>query len=575
MTPARRLSALLLPVCLALAAGCTTTAPSRPGTARALPAELEGLRVAEREAAGDDRLYRVLVAEFAGQRGKLDLALDNYMELAEQLEDPRFAERAARIAVFARDDERALQAARRWSELDPASGDARQILAAMLVRSGDVEGALEQLDWLLNSAAGGNGQRMRMIASFLSREQDKDTVLAIMERLVERHSGDVEALFAYALLAIRTERVEKANEIMAQLVDAAPQNVGVSLGYLSMLQKNGELKTATKWLEQVLERSPEHFELRLVYARLLADAKRYGDAREQFARLAELRPDNSDVQYALGLLYLQGDRLDEAAEQFRKLAEQGSRANEAAYYLGQIAESRQRDDEALEWYEQVYGGDSYFDAQVRIALVRGRRGDIESAREKLHSIVPGDDEQARRLVRVEGEMLAERNLLDEALAVYDAALVDEPDVDLLYTRAMLAERMDRLDLLERDLRAILDIEPDNSQALNALGYTLADRTDCFAEALELIERALALSPDDFYILDSMGWVLYRLGRLEEAADYLRRAREKRDDPEVAAHLAEVLWVLGEKEQARSIWEAALEITPDDETLLETIRRLAP
>jgi len=573
-TPLRSLRLLLL-AAVAVLAACEATAPTRPEAARVLPAELDGLRVSTRPAAGDERLYKVLVAEIAGQRGEIEVALENYMDLAAELDDPRFAERAARIAVFARDNEVAMAAARRWSELAPESTEARQILAAMLVRSGDVEGALEQLDRLLDAEAGAGGQRMRMIANFLSREQDKDTVLEIMSRLVEHREGDLDARFAHALLAIRTERLEKAREIMAQLTEQAPRNVAVSMAYLGLLQKQGELQEATRWLESVLEHNPDSFELRLVYARLLADAQRYDAARTQFARLAEERPEHTDVRYALGLLYLQANQIDKAERQFERLVSRGERANEAAYYLGQIAESRKQHEEALEWYGQVFGGDNYFDAQVRIAIVHGRRGDLERAREQLHAIEPSNEEQADRLVRVEGEMLAEHEMYEEAMAVYDEALADGPDVDLLYTRAMLAERMDRLDILERDLRAILEIEPDNSQALNALGYTLADRTERYEEAHELIERALELSPNDFYILDSMGWVLYRLGRLEEAVKYLRKARELRDDPEVAAHLAEVLWVMGEKEQARSIWEAALQSTPDDETLLETIRRLEP
>lgn len=565
---------LLLPAVLLGLAACNASNPPRPGTARALPAELDGLRVETREAAGDENLYRILVAEFAGQRGKIDIALENYMALAERLDDPQFAERAARIAVFARNNEAALQAARRWNELDPDSAEARQILAAMLVRTGDIEAALAQLDWLLDSRPGDAGQRMRMIANFLSREQDKDAVLEIMGRLVERREGDLEARLAYALLAIRTERTDIANDIMAQLVDVAPDNIPVSMAYMGMLQKLGELQTATAWLEQVLAGRPDSFELRLVYARLLADARRYEDARIEFEKLAEARPDNTDVQYALGLLYLQGNRIDQAAERFTRLAGQGERANEAAYYLGQIAEARKDDARALHWYEQVYGGDNYFDARLRVAVVLSRK-DIGLAREHLHGIGTSTEEQRQRLVRVEGEMLADQHMYEEAMAVYDKALASGPDIDLLYTRAMLAERMDRLDILERDLRAILEIEPDNSQALNALGYTLADRTDRYLEAYEFIERALALSPEDFYILDSMGWVLYRLGRLEEAVSYLRQARALRDDPEVAAHLAEVLWVMGEKDQARDVWEAALQSTPDDKTLLETIKRLAP
>ena len=476
--------------------------------------------------------------------------------------------------MFARDDAAALTASRRWRELDPGSIDARQILAAMLIRDGQVDAALDELDWLLDASGNEESQRMRMLANFLSREQDKDAVLDIMARLVERRNGDPRALFAHALLAVRMERLGVANEVMARLAGEADDNIGLSMAYLSLLQKQGKQKLALNWLEQVLESNPDNFDLRLVYARLLADSQRYEQARAQFERLAKAQPENTDVSFALGLLYLQASLIDSAEAQFLGLAKSADRANEAAYYLGQIAESRKQSKSALRWYRQVYSGDNRFDAQLRIAVVLSRE-EIDKARAQLRTIEPVTSEERGRLVRVEGEMLAEHELFEDAMAVYDKALETGPDVDLLYTRAMLAERMDRLDLLERDLRAILELEPDNSQALNALGYTLADRTERYVEAYEFIERALALSPQDFYILDSMGWVLYRLGRMEESVEYLRKARALRDDPEVAAHLAEVLWVMGEKDQARSIWEAALKNVPDDETLLETIKRLEP
>jgi len=274
------------------------------------------------------------------------------------------------------------------------------------------------------------------------------------------------------------------------------------------------------------------------------------------------------VQYALGLLELQLGHSAKAKPHFQTLVQLGEHVDEGRFYLGQISEAHKDDAQARKWYSEVKEGELRFEAQLRIALMLARRGKLKEAQDYLHDVETDSDEQRIRLIRAEGEILADAGQHQAAMDVYDRALKDRYDSELLYTRAMLAEKMNRLDILERDLRQILENEPDNSQALNALGYTLADRTNRYEEAHKLIQRALELSPNDFYILDSMGWVLYRLGRLDEAIAYLKRARDLRDDPEVAAHLAEVLWVKGEKQAARDVLESALKTAPDDKKLLK-------
>ena len=253
-----------------------------------------------------------------------------------------------------------------------------------------------------------------------------------------------------------------------------------------------------------------------------------------------------------------------------------TREDEAHFYLAQIAESREQHEEAIEHYRAIENGANYFTAQLRLAIVMSSSGAIDEALKFLSNVVVEDEEQGFHLVRARGEMLTEHDRLDEAMQTYDAALADGAyNTELVYTRAMLAEKMGRIDVLESNLRRIIEEEPDNAQALNALGYTLADRTERYDEALELITQALELGPDDFYILDSMGWVLYRLGRLEEAVEFLEKAREIRGDPEVAAHLGEVLWVMGDREAARDVWDSALKDTPNDKKLLDVIERLTP
>ena len=524
----------------------------------------------------NDPYYRLLMAEFAGQRGHLDVAVQNYAELARTLRDPGLAERATRIAVFARDDEAALAAARTWVELEPKAMDARQILAAMYIRHGNADAALEHLEYVIAHDTGRPGSRLHMVANLLGHEDDRQTSLAVMEKLVARHGEDSDALLAYALLAIRAEQLDKARDAMNRIVKHTELSSNVAMAYLAILQKQGKLPQAIAWLDSALATNPKQFGLRLIYARLLADANRYEEARLQFRMLASEAPDNSDVVFALGLLNLQADRVDDAAKNFTHLIKLDTRLDEAHFYLGQIAEAQKDPDTALKQYARVQGGSNYFGAQMRTALVKAVKGQTDDAIAFLDKLTPEDDEQRFSVARAKGEILTAKNRYADAMQVYDAALAKgDFHSDLLYTRAMLAERMGRVDVLEKDLRTILAREPDNAQALNALGYTLADSTKRYDEALTLISRALALSPKDFYVLDSMGWVLYRLGRFDEALGYLHKARAMRNDPEVAAHLGEVLWVKGDRDAARKTWDAALRDKPNDEKLLEVIKRLKP
>ncbi len=524
----------------------------------------------------NDPLYRLLMAEFAGQRGHLDVAVKNYVALAQEMHDAGLAQRATRIAVFARDDAAALTAAKVWVELEPDDMDARQILAAMYVRDGNAADALKHLEYVLAHDEGAAGSRLRMIASLLGREEDRATALDVMTTLVEKAGDDTDALQAYALLAIRAEELDRARNAMSRIAQKGELSSNIAMAYLAVLQKQDKLSEALSWLEDMLAKNPKQFGLRLIYARLLADENRYEEARLQFTLLAKDEPDNTDIIFALGLLNLQANRADDAVVNFQQLIKLDTRVDEAHFYLGQVEEARKKPDAAIKHYRAVEGGSNYFAAQLRTALVMSGQGKIAEASRFLDDVTLERDEQVFELARAKGEILTEHGHLTEAMATYDKALAgDVYHSDLLYTRAMLAEKMGRIEVLEHDLRKIIEREPENAQALNALGYTLADRTERYDEALGLIQKALTLSPKDFYILDSMGWALYRVGRLDEAADYLRRARELRNDPEVAAHLGEVLWVKGDRDAAREVWNTALKDTPNDQRLLDVIKRLTP
>ena len=524
-----------------------------------------------------DLLYKILVAEFAGQRGRLDIALENYMELARTTRDPKIVERATRIAVYARNNKAATEAAKLWVQLDPLNPDPHQVLAVMALRNGELEQALDHLETILDYSHGELDQKLWMIANLLSSEKDQDLIMTVMNRLMEKRQDQPEALYAFAHVAARMGKLDKARELLQRTLELEPDNDNAIMSYIAVLQRQDRVDEAVAWLEKTLKSGKSNdFNLRLIYARLLTDEKRYGDARRQFEILVVQAPNNTDVLYALGLLYLQDNRLDDAETYFKRLAKHNENANEANYYLGRIAEERNHLKQAGIYYQAVQGGESYFDAQVRLGLIIARQGYIEEARKHLRSVHTRGLKEANILVQAEAEMLIDQKRYQDAMDVYNKALEKRGyDSELLYSRAMLAEKMDRLDLLERDLRRIIAKEPNHAQALNALGYTLADRTDRYDEAYKLIKRALEISPDDYYVLDSMGWVLYRQGKLDEAQKYLQHALDLRKDPEIAAHLGEVLWVKGDRKAARDVWNTALQETPKDRKLLDVIKRFNP
>jgi len=525
----------------------------------------------------EDILYKLLLGEIAGQRGHLKISLENYLELARQTRDPKIVERATQIAVFARDEEAATESATLWVELDSHNPDAHQVLAAMALRRGDVDATLDHLQQILDYSLGDLNRKLWLIASMLGREQDKPLVMEVMERLFEDRSEDPQAVFAFANIAARMGETGRALELLELALKLDPQNEGVAISYVTLLQRLDRAEDALGWLEKHLpERTADDFGLRLAYARLLTDVQRFEEARRQFEMLAVSAPNNTDVLYALGLLYLQANRLDDAEIYFKQLVDHSDRFYNAKYYLGRIAEERKEYSIASTWYSTVTGDENYFDAQVRLVMLKAREGTIDSALEDLRAIQAASPQQKTMLIQAEADLLSTADRYEEALAVYDTALADGAyNPDLLYARAMTAEKLGRVDLLEKDLREIIERDPNNVQALNALGYTLADRTRRYEEAYDLIKQALSLSPEDFFIIDSMGWVLYRLGRHEEALKHLQQALKLRGDPEIAAHLYEVLWVMGKQVEANEVWETAKRSNPDSNLLNHVKERLNP
>jgi tetratricopeptide (TPR) repeat protein len=583
MTPNR---ILVLSLCATLAACAQqqpreeTGAPGAEG-AQALPRVVTAKPEVRKSPLPDvelseELLYKIMLAEIAVQRGQPHVAVPAYLELARDTRDPRIAQRATEVAWNARFQSAALEAATIWLQVDPKSTRARQIIAALLVNQANLSEAQPHLEKWLAADRENVGQSFLQLNALLARHKNKPGVLELMRGLAEQYPDVPEARLAVAQAAWNAKDEPLALKEARAALALRPDWEIAALFVAQVLQRRSD-EEAIQYLGGYLEGYPNSRDVRLNYARLLVNVKRYAEARRQFEVLVREYPQNAEVSMAVALLAVQAKDYDAAEAQLKRVLELDYKDPDAArIYLGQVNEERERFDEALKWYSSVNPGGQYINAQGRYAGVLAKQGRLADARQHLQQVTARSNVERVQLTQAEAQLLREANAYQEAFDVLGQALEKMPNTpDLLYDYAMAAEKVDRIDVVEANLRKLIKIRPDHAHAYNALGYTLADRNQRVEEAHDLIQAALKLSPDDPFILDSMGWVLYRMGRSEEGLVYLQRAYKERPDAEIAAHLGEVLWVLGRREEARRIWGGALKDHPKNEALQKTVKRFEP
>lgn len=519
-----------------------------------------------------DTLYNLLAAEVAGYRTEFDFALEKYVAVAEETRDPQVAARATRLALYLKDNEQALRTALVWAEEDPRDADAHRAAVDLLLKQDRMEEAITHL-WAIKELGG--MARFDLFAyrsANLSPEQ-RESVLAAISRMLEQHPTDEQLKFARAILLEQTGRYEESLVLADELL-LESQDVSLVILKASLLSNLGRIDEAVSVLEAGVEASGGSRRLRLILARMLFEAGDLEAARMQYGQVLEQSPNDGDVLFALALIALDQGQDAEAKRYFERMVRWNRRPGEAHYYLGGIAEREGDSVAALREYRQAGDGYEFIPAQARIGAILVNEGRLPEAREHFDRLRAQRPSRKQQLILLEAQLLAERGMQEEVFDFLDAAVDEDPEnIELLYFRAMTGQRFDRLDILEADLRRVIDIDPENADALNALGYTLTDQTDRHEEALVLIEKALSIKPDEAAFIDSMGWVQYRLNNYEEALVHLRRALELFQNDEVAAHLGEVLWVTGEEEEAVRVWQEALELAPDSEILKDVILRL--
>lgn len=521
-----------------------------------------------------DGFYDLLVAEFALHRGEYELALNNYLQQAHTIKDVGVTARASRLAQFVRADRAALDAAQLWVEQDPDDIEAQFTLATQLAKA---QRPLEAVPHMVKVLDSGSNANFAVIAAAALQQSEgtQNTLLAQFDELLATHKDSVELMTGKALLLQERGQKEEALALVRKVLDIAPDTTHAIIIEAKLLEDMGRQGEALVRLQQMVEQNPYNRRLRLQYARLLIKPD-MNKAREQFAILVEQSPGDADMLLSLALVTKETGALDDAENYFQQLLALGQRVQEANFYLGQIAEERGDVDGALRYYEQIPPSPDFFPALGRIVQLQMANHQISGVRRHLRELRDRYPQHAVRLYLVEAEVLMEAedyqagsDLLTEALKKFP----QQPN--LLYSRSSFSEKRRDMALLEKDLRAILAMDPDSVIALNALGYTLANLTDRYDEAYELIKRALDQKPDDPAIQDSMGWVLYRLGKLSEARAWLEKSYAVFPDPEVAAHLGEVLWQAGSEQRAREVWQKALAEDPDNEHVRAALKRFAP
>ncbi len=572
-----RLTASSLILMAALSA-CATGAPSQQASPTPLTPAPQATPAADaaypRLPLSNEILFGVLASEIAAQRGGASAAAPTLLGLARSTRDPRLARRAAEFALTANQLDLAITALKLWRELDPNTDHAEFQLTATLLRAGRLAEATPGVQAQLAARPAEAAQVFLHLTTLLPRQADKAAAYRMMQTLLLPFPSVPEGHFALMVTAHEAGDSAMVQSELDTLATLAPTWDLPVAWYVDRVRQASP-EQALELLQRELARRPQAgLELQLSQPRLLVMLKRYDAARDAFQRLRAKYPKQAEAAYAVGVLSYELKDYDEAERALRTALEQGYRdADFIRFTLGQMAEERQQTADAMRWYEAVTAGQQLVPAQSRLAALEANSGQLDAGLIRLARLADMQGAERSALVLAQAQLARNANRPERAIQILDEALARTPAVaEWRYERALLLDDQQRVADAEKDLRAYLKLKPHSAQGLNALGYILANRTTRIREARALVSRALKLDPDNPMILDSMGWVEYRSGKLEAALRYLQRAHHLLPDPEVAAHLGEVLWKIGREAEARALWTRTLEASPDNEIVRQTQQR---
>ncbi len=519
-------------------------------------------------------MYYILTAEVAGQRGQMGIAVDLYSKAADLVDSTTLAGRSAQVATYTRDKNRIEKALKRWLEVEPDNADVYIMKAPIAMLNKHFDEALEASNKALSLQPEHAAEYLATMADSLRELAEAKQGLGFIQSLDAYQQNNPEAFYASARLAMLYKRYEDALVEVNKVLSVEPNRQDAILIKAEALQRVGKGNESTALLKKTIAKGNADEELKFAYAKSLGENGETAQAQAMFEELHQLAPENNEYIFALGLIALEVEQGEAAKKYFNTLIQNGDPGKQAAYFMGLAEQLNKNIDQALVWFASVPPESGRYDsAQTNYIAILGEQGEIDKARNHLKLLRKEQPKRAVDFYLYEAAFLREHDLNQQAFELYNEAIIQHPDnMELLYARAMVAEPLNRLSVLEEDLRFILDKDPDNAQALNALGYTLADRTNRYDEALVLIQKAVDLSPKDPYFLDSLGWVYYRLGDLEKAEHYLREAIVMQEDVEFMAHLGEVLWEQNRQKEAKKIWSEAKKIAADNKNLVDTMSR---
>jgi tetratricopeptide (TPR) repeat protein len=554
--------------------GCAVS-PEKEPDVEGLQTKPEGLesRVNRNTVIDEEVLYLLMAAELAGQRNQYHLAMDAYLQAAKRVDDPRIAERAVKIGLFLKDEQRTREALTVWLAKDGKNLAARKFAVLLAIKNSDKKAAVENLNAMLADDPAGFEVAVLEMTKLLEKEGRTQFTYNVLEELAIEHPAQASVFFLQAVLASVLQNNELAQQKVNQALLIQPDWNKAVILQAQLAGRSGDLAKARASLEKALKAAPEDRMLRKMLLEVLVNDRDYDDAIKLCQSVLEDKPDDAETLFTLALIHMQQGQVDKAENVLEKLLNNPEWEGQASFYLGKIELEKQHPDKALVWFDRVGDGNYAFDADmaaVSLLMNQKRFDEIEARIKRMDDKYP---EQHLRILMVRAELYNQLGNYQEAFDVLTLALKDMPDNrEVLYARALVAERLDKLDVLEADLQKILDKKPDDVGALNALGYTLTDRTQRYDEAAKYLERALSLQPDEAVVIDSYGWLQFKLGKPERALEFLRRAYEKQQENEIAAHIAEVLWSLGEKKEAKELFDSVYKKSPDDEYLLEFKKR---
>ena len=537
-----------------------------------------------------DLFYRLMLGDVALQRGDVALAARAYFDAARSTNDPRLARRATEIAIASRQRSLIKDSAELWSKLEPTAERPKRVLGALAADGGkgvpntaaddELRTRIERV--LADAALSGTGvgEVFLQLNRLFAQQSDKRAVLSLVRDVAKPYPKTPEAHYAIALAAFAAgddmATASEASDEIDRALELRPDWERAAILKSEILARKST-SSAVTWLETFVGAHPDAKSATGALAQQYVDQKRFADARALMKKLWDKEPDSRDLEYAVAAIAIQMKDYAEAERLLLDLkAANYGEAGVIDLQLAQIAEDTKQYDKAIERYQGITEGERAWLAKLRIGAMYGKQGKLAEGKRWLDGLDAVTLEQKVQLRQAQAQLLRDAGDDASAYQTLSKGLEEHPDnPDLIYDLAMVAEKLDKVDEAESRLKRLVELKPDDAQALNALGYTIVDRTPRTDEGLALIEKAHKLSPRDPFILDSLGWAFYRMGKLEEAERYLRQALDGRPDAEIAAHLGEVLWRKGERDQARALWKAQLDTNPDNAVLKETVRRLAP